>query len=34
VTVAHFFFDRHVAAVVQNAHRVVWALLGDEDPGA
>jgi 4'-phosphopantetheinyl transferase len=34
VTVAHFFFDRHVAAVVQNAHRVAWSLLGDEDPGA
>jgi 4'-phosphopantetheinyl transferase len=34
VAVAHFFFDHHVAAVVQNAHRVAWALLGGEDPGA
>jgi 4'-phosphopantetheinyl transferase len=33
VAVAHFFFDHHVAAVVQNAHRVEWALLGGEDPG-
>ena len=33
VTVAHFFFDQHVAAVVQNAHRIKWALLGGEDPG-
>jgi len=34
VTVAHFFFDRHVAAMVQNAHRIEWSLFGDEDPGA
>jgi len=34
VTVAHFFFDHHVAAVVANAHRVDWSLVGEEDPAA
>ncbi|MDZ7598143.1 MAG: 4'-phosphopantetheinyl transferase superfamily protein [Desulfobacterales bacterium] len=32
VVVAHFFFERHVAAVVPNAHQVRWSLLGAEDP--
>ncbi len=32
VVVAHFFFERHVAAVVPNAHQVRWSLLVAEDP--
>lgn len=32
VTVEHFYFDRHVAAVVRGAHRVEWHLEGDEQP--